>query len=704
MRNPFSDDIFTGELNPKAEVESVNAETLEKLSETVPVEGGPRMGRALVVSAPRAGFGKTHLVTRFAANLHGKAVVVPLRFDLEKEPRWQTVLWDLLEKLHRDQSHRAGLTLLDEAARFLFARVNQRLIETQRIPCTHPAEAVAALERNYLEMFDFADPNQEVAKWFGEHFERLTPMTSDSLAPAAAIDPTSVIFCLRVLMAYAQSAGEPPDKRLESLRWAVNTSSAAAFAPGGAMAVIQESGNAELSAKEKLRDFARVLGLYRPFVFVIDHLDVFFRDGRAGLKIAYFVSELRRLIPRSLIVICVNEDLWEATFRSQLPSALEDRMSGGFLHLRGIDPGQAADLVGTRVAEAGVAPTNIPAFLEFAKIGDLFALNAGRPVSPRAVLRYAAERWENFLNPQSPPSSMSPPSAPPPLPVPPAPPQPFHSPEPPLKIDQASPFIDLGEGSLIGDETLDSIAQALDSMTPAERHEPFTPSVPLAPPPESRSAFQDLKERLESIHPPRSMPEKPAPKINGTVPNDPASIAYAENFRRQISAPLSTGLDWERLADLLRFAGEQSPAVRFNEVAVPGATGVALQWLSPDAETLFGLEPATRPTFWSALVSFAGTRARQNGGLPVKVVVFGEKITTPHPAASAWQPGGSPFALDLVETTPADLAAISAATDLIKQADSGAIAASPADVAAVLARELDLFWRRLTRLPATTAK
>jgi hypothetical protein len=693
MINPFADDIFTGELKPEGEVASVNADMLEKLSDTVPIEGGVPMGRALVVSAPRAGFGKTHLITRFAAGLHGKAVVVPLCFDLEKEPRWQTVLWDLLEKLHRDQSHRQGLTLLDEAARYLFARVNQRLIDAKRVPCTHPAEAIAALERNYLEMFDFSDPNQAVAKWFGEHFERLTPMTSDTLAPAAGIDPSSAIFWLRVLMSYAQAAGEPPEKRLESLRWAVNTASAASFAPGGGMAIIQESGNIELSAKEKLRDFSRLVGLYRPFVFVIDHLDVFFRDGRAGLKIAYFVSEVRRLVPRSLSVVCVNQDLWEATFRSQLPSALEDRVGGGFLHLRGIDANQAAELVGIRAADGGISQTKIAAFQEFAKLGDLFALNAGRPISPRAVLRYAAERWEAFLSPHPPSLSIPPPAIAP---------APARQPEPSLKIDDPSLFAETGEGSVVGNDTLDSIAQALDAMSGPATRDPLTPSLASASAkPDSRSAFQELKERLETLRQQQSEPESFAAKVNGTGPNDPASIAYAENFRRQISAPLSPGLDWERLAELLRFAGEHSPAVRFHELAVPGATGIALQWLSPDAETLFGLEPATRPTFWSALISYAATRAKQNGGLPVKVVVFGEKISMPHPAAAAWQPGGGPFALDRIETTPTDLAAISAATDLIKQAHSGAIAASPSDVAAVLARELDIFWRRLTRLPAT---
>ncbi|MGI8602282.1 MAG: hypothetical protein ACR2OZ_04715 [Verrucomicrobiales bacterium] len=696
MRNPFTDDIFSGEFRPEAQVASVHADTLEKLSRTMPTAGDEALGRAIVLAAPRAGFGKTHLVTRFAAELLGRAAVVPLTFDLEKEPRWQTVLWDILEKLHRDHGHRAGLTMLDEAARFLFARVNQRLIEDKRVPCAHPAEAIAALDRNYVEMFDFSNPSQPVAKWFGEHFERLSAMSSESLAPAAQVEPPAAVFWLRILMSYAQAAGEPPEKRLESLRWAVNTSSAPSVVPGGGMAIMQEAGNSELSAKERLRDFARILSLYRPLVFVIDHLDVFFRDGKAGLRIAYFVSELRRLVPRSLNVVCVNQDLWEATFRSQLPSALEDRLAGGFLHLKGLDFEQGSELIRSRSAQAGLDSGQTQTFVDLARLGDLYALNAGRLISPRAVLRYAAERWEAFLHPDTELSPM-------PAALPPSPPT--------SRAEEPPNFESPSDASVVGNETLDSIAEAIQAMaappaaTPFATEEPNTSSAA-----ESRSTFQQLKERLQSMRQPRpearpgSAEAPPAARVNGTEAADAASLAFAENFRRQSLAPLSPGLDWERLGELLRFGGEHSPAVRFSELVVAGAPGTALQWLSPDAEILFGLEPATRPTFWSALTAYAGNRARQNGGLSVKVVVFAEKIAIPHPAAEAWQPGGAPFALDLVETSPSDLAAICAATDLITQVNAGAVPASEAEVAATLARELDAFWRRLTRMPSPVVK
>ena len=163
-------------------------------------------------------------------------------------------------------------------------------------------------------------------------------------------------------------------------------------------------------------------------------------------------------------------------------------------------------------------------------------------------------------------------------------------------------------------------------------------------------------------------------------------------------SPVAPPLDLERLGPLLRFAGEHFPVVRAAELNVPGTSGTAVQWLSPDAEIIVGLEPATRPTFWSALTAHAAARARLNGGLPVKVVAFSERTSSTHPALQAAPPGG--FALDLFEPTTTDLIVLAASGDILDQVEAGTLAAEPPEVAALFAQELESFWRRLTRLPS----
>lgn len=701
MRNPFSEDIFFDQQSRGQDVEALHADALSYLRQELPRDQGEGWGRALVLQAPRAGYGKTHLVTRFAEGLAGRAFVIPLTFDTEKMPRWTTLLGDMLEKLHRDHAHRPGLTVLDETARFLFARVNQCLIRERKIPCAHPEEAVAALDRNYLEMFDFANPAQEVAKWFGSHFESLVQLSAEALAPQVGIEPSRAVFWLRALCAYAQSAAEAPDARLATLRWAVSSPSSPEISHSGG-SIFQETGTAEHAAKDKLRDFGRLLGLHRPVVFVLDHLDVFYRDTATGLTLAYFISELRRLLPASLSVMCVNEDLWQSTFGAQLPSALEDRLTGAMLKLGGLTPAQAEALLSRRLTAAAVPEAEATAFITRAGLDELFASRGDAPVSPRDVLRWAALRWRGESLGSSVPSGLledthETPSSPSTADEGPAPFSTASSSNtPPPEVIPAS--------SVVGSDTLDSISAALEAMgTP----DPAPPS----------AALWRLRERLDRLRAEPAatkvaagtatasasaglglLPATTSEAAASPDPDAPQAQAFLECLRHRTSAPVAPALDLERVGHLLRFVGGHSPAVKATELNVPGTAGHALQWISPDAEILVGLESSTRAVFWSALTAHAAARARLNGGVPVKVVGFVERHAPPHPARPVGPTSG--YALDLIEPTPADLGVLAAACDLLARADAGELEADPADLAALLAKELDPFWRRLTRLPA----
>jgi len=678
MRNPFADDIFVDGGAGEGPATAFQAGVVRAMADALGETDGA-MGRALVVTAPRAGYGKSFTVARFAAELAGRAFVVPLRFDLESPPRWGAVLDEVVEKLHRDHGHRAGLTLLDETARFLFARVNQRLIQAGQIPCTHPTEAVAALDRNYLEMFDFGNREQVVAKWFSEHFETLVPLSAAGLAPEAGVDPARVGHWLRVLVAYAQGVGELPSRRLEALRWAMHSSSAAALGSGGSM-IIQESAGPELMAKEALRDLGRLLCLYRPVVVVVDHLDPFFRDGAAGLRIAYFISELRRLLPRSLCVVCLNDDLWQATFQSQLPSALEDRVGGSFVSLQGLTRDQAVALLQGRLAAAAAEPADQQAFWSRLGLDDFFAAQAGRPVSPRSVLRHAAACWSRRGRPLRAPAT------------------PTVVPVPPAMVDVTGRESAVASGSdltpassVVGAETLDSISAALQAMV-----NDGPPSTPASAP------FQRLREKLDLLRPaPPASPREDEPPPT-PAPTGPLATVFTDRLNRRAGAPVPPTLDLERLGRLLRFAGDHFPVVRAAELGVPGTSGTALQWLSPDAEILIGLESSTRPIFWSALTAHASARLKLNGGLPVKIVAFTEADGPTHPATVGKSSTGE-YAVDLVVPSGSDLHQLAAACDVLDEVEAGRIGGGEQEMAALLVQTLEPFWRRLTRLAVAPA-
>lgn len=678
MRNPFADDIFVEGGAGEGPAPAFQAGVVRAMADALGETDGA-MGRALVVTAPRAGYGKSFTVARFATGLAGRAFVVPLRFDLESPPRWGSVLDEVVEKLHRDHGHRAGLTLLDEAARFLFARVNQRLIQGGQIPCTHPTEAVAALDRNYLEMFDFGNREQVVARWFSEHFETLVPLSAAGLAPETGVDPSRVGHWLRILVAYAQGVGELPSRRLEALRWAMHSSAATALGGGGSM-IIQESAGPDLMAKEALSDLGRLLCLYRPVVFVVDHLDPFFRDGAAGLRIAYFISELRRLLPRSLSVVCLNDDLWQATFQSQLPSALEDRVAGAFVALQGLTRDQAVALLQGRLTDADADAADQEAFWSRLGLDDFFAAQAGRPVSPRAVLRHAAACWSRRSRP------LRAPAAPTVVPIPP----------PMVDVAGREPAAAAGgditpASSVVGAETLDSISAALQAMV--------NDGPPVA---QGSAPFQRLREKLDLLRPAPAAPTTQSGSLPAAPPPSPLATVFSDRLNRRAGAPVPPTLDLERLGRLLRFAGEHFPVVRAAELGVPGTSGTALQWLSPDAEILIGLESATRPIFWSALTAHASARLKLNGGLPVKIVAFTESDGPTHPATVGPSTKGE-YAVDLVVPTNGDLHQLAAACDVLDEVEAGRISGGEQDMAALLVQTLEPFWRRLTRLSVAPA-
>ena len=58
MQNPFTDDIFTGELPEAAPVSSFHPRGDRGAGEVIPDAAEAGMGRAMILSAPRAGFGK----------------------------------------------------------------------------------------------------------------------------------------------------------------------------------------------------------------------------------------------------------------------------------------------------------------------------------------------------------------------------------------------------------------------------------------------------------------------------------------------------------------------------------------------------------------------------------------------------------------------------------------------------------------------
>lgn len=653
--------------------------------------------RIMLLSAPRAGHGKTHLLGRVAAMLQKDVVPATLPWQTPEGATWEAMGRGIIDDLARSN-------LLQPLCGGVNATMLRRLIQTGRIPSTDPAQALQVLGQDPMELFSPAGSARIIGDWFRKHFAQL----SRTLAEIACLDSAVAAEAwLRAMFEYL----EKPD--------------------AASLAVLQNL--AAQDPAQQVPRFLRLAGMWKPVVLIADHMDAFYRDPGAGVTLARYALELAS-IPAVHVVLSMNQDLWDASFGPQLPSALEDRLNARGVSLRGLTDKDAQAIVDLRLREAGLRDDERAAFARFVDLERYFL---GRPVgsvSPRALLRHAAAQWRLFV--QS--GAVAP------------------APAPPL-TQPGAPIFDLGE-----DEELRQLAQSLAQEPPGQRvdiaNTPVATGHPSAPPAVSeiasesflsdaphatsetssplapvaarsresedqRTNFQKLRQMLAKLRvttgslPPPSAGSA-APKLEEpTAAADQESHAPPQDLRARYEE-LRNGMaqlpppkmDCEALGTLVRMAGRRFPVVRYDEVELPGLSGRSLpRWSLQGMEIVFGIEDFADLRFWKTISSFVAGRVAELGELAaqtgdtapqLKLVVFKGDMETPALnllLADETIPGVIRQNLDVVHLDPRSLCQLHAMRQVVRESDSGALQTSAASVLAALANELDFFWKRVTR-------
>lgn len=705
--NPFAADIFPDGLPVTEGAPTVHAHALQELRVLVERAGGKSQagdamdggGTVVLLRAPRAGFGKSHLLGRLGGELGDRAFVVAVPFDRERTVLWSALLWQILETFH--QTRVGELTLLDLVTRRVFAMVNQRMIAEKQIPCAHPEEAIAALEQRFVDLFDFANPAQPVARWFGDNFERLVPFASQAAGRLAGLPGEASAHWLRVLCAYAQGRAEGDTVRWESLRWSVLQPAAPALAHGG-MNMVSAGLTGEAAARERVVEFCRIAAGVRPLVLVFDELDLFHQQPEPVQRIAGFIAELRRLLSRAVQVLSVNQDLWAQTFLKALPSAIEDRLTGNQITLGTLNREDAVRLVRSRLTQAGVGESAAAAFLQRLNLSAWFAQEAGRLVSPRAVLRHAAQVWEDGFHAMG--------AAPEPLAAAPLPEMP-DLPSVPLTVADADMFLTVPpEASAMpaGDpafarlrETLQRLLTPLRTEEPEVSREPFITDFSQGRPSSSGAILPDPVST--------PLPEPPGRQVVPAA-EAPDHQAILQRRFQQLRAHFLTApwlaVDQDRLFHLLKVVGKRLAIVKWVDHALPGSPGQSAGgWAGPDGEILFGSEPYEDRTYWSSLVYFARERAGHGfsgsrPGQPCRLVVF-SCVKAPV-NLSAWMPpdeiiDARTHFLDIQPVDQPVLATLYAADEMMRDAERGALGVPPSETFTMLVPHLEFLWKQVTR-------
>ena len=307
---------------PSAHTDVVNRSAHDELLSTLDVETD-RQGRCILLRAPRAGHGKTHLLSRIQHELGASHEFIPLHPSGNRVGPI-SVTEDALNRLGRALPAAGGVTVLDLVIRRLFSYALQPLVVSGEVPCQDREGALSALRNRPVETFDFHHPNAVTAHWARENFEVLGPRLSMELAQRCGLPVREVSFWVSAFFRYAAT---PVDH------------------PGRAGVLGMEVAGEPLTegaAMERLTSLLALVSLLMRVVLVADDLEGFSADETAALAFAAFIGAIRQQAERVDVIVSLNKDVWENAFKPRLSGGLADRLSEVLIEL---DPLSDEDII-----------------------------------------------------------------------------------------------------------------------------------------------------------------------------------------------------------------------------------------------------------------------------------------------------------------------------------------------------------------------
>ncbi len=372
--NPFLDDIFVDQPDALPGVEGIHREAFERISAAVESLARPRnppdalvaLGRIFLVAATGSGFGKTHLVARIREGLAGTASSLALPFDRSRPATWPVALASVLRQFS-PAGMGAGVAafgLLDEVSRFFLSRL---VLETLACGSMNPRdcpEEPMRLQSEFATLFS-RDSDSRILGWVDKRASDLVKCADPGFSRRLGLGPSELAFWTRLFV----------DLNLRE---------------EGALDRLRGLSNGE--ARERLLQLLRIATDLRPVLAVADGLDGFHRSDAAGMEVAEIATGIRERVPRSVVLLCVNDDLWESAFAARLPQAWIDRLDIETVRLHPIAAETATELVRRRLGRLRLPESEAADFA--GRLAEKRHWSeADEPLTPRRVLREAAELW-----------------------------------------------------------------------------------------------------------------------------------------------------------------------------------------------------------------------------------------------------------------------------------------------------------------------
>jgi hypothetical protein len=316
-------------------------------------------GRGILLRAPRAGFGKSHLLAHVQQRLGGSHEFLPLHPLDGSRIDAAGAIEAALRRLTRPLPAGGGLTGLDLQARRLLSLALQPLVSSGEVPCQDREAALSALRQRPVETFDFHHSQAVTAHWTKENFEVLGPRLALEISRRTGTSLNESSFWLASLFRFAVATPEHP----------------------GRTGLIIQSAVADAGI-ERYAAFLALLSLIGRVVVVADDLEGVHADPPSALRFASFIAAVRQEAPRVDVVVSVNDDIWHSAFAPALSGGLQDRLGEVEIRLEPLDEAAMESLLEVRAPGRGAA---LRGRLGLAP-GDFYA---------RRVLRVAAELAED---------------------------------------------------------------------------------------------------------------------------------------------------------------------------------------------------------------------------------------------------------------------------------------------------------------------
>lgn len=283
-------------------------------------------GRGILLRAPRAGYGKTHLLAHVQQRMGTSHEFLPLTPLDGSRTDAAGAIEGALRRLTRALPAGGGLTNLDLLARRLFALALQPLVTSGEVPCQDREAALSALRQRPVETFDFHHSQAVTAHWTKENFEVLGPRLALELSRRTGVSLNEASFWLASLFRFAIAVPEHP----------------------GRTGMIIQSATSEAGV-ERYAALLALLSLIGRVTVTADDLEGMHADPTSALRFASFLAAVRQDAPRVDVVVSLNDDIWESAFVPALSGGLLDRLSEIEIRLEPLDESALSALLETRL-------------------------------------------------------------------------------------------------------------------------------------------------------------------------------------------------------------------------------------------------------------------------------------------------------------------------------------------------------------------